>query len=96
MMKSRFPEAQIMGVPREQEAGNAPAAGSQAGDRDAHRGRLHARGLGGGGRHLDPRPAHGARAECAIARRGKPALIVSDNGTEMTSRAMLEWAAAGR
>ena len=27
-----------------------------------------------------------------IARRGKPALIVSDNGTEMTSRAMLKWA----
>jgi len=26
-----------------------------------------------------------------IARRGKPPTIVSDNGTEMTSRAMLEW-----
>ena len=26
-----------------------------------------------------------------IARRGMPATIVSDNGTEMTSRAMLEW-----
>jgi putative transposase len=26
-----------------------------------------------------------------ISRRGKPAMIVSDNGTEMTSRAMLEW-----
>lgn len=26
-----------------------------------------------------------------IARRGKPNLIVSDNGTEMTSKAMLEW-----
>ncbi len=26
-----------------------------------------------------------------IARRGRPAMIVSDNGTEMTSRAMLEW-----
>lgn len=26
-----------------------------------------------------------------IARRGKPLTIVSDNGTEMTSRAMLEW-----
>ena len=26
-----------------------------------------------------------------IAWRGKPAMIVSDNGTEMTSRAMLEW-----
>ena len=30
--------------------------------------------------------------DALIARRGKPALIVSDNGTEMTSRAMLEWA----
>ena len=27
-----------------------------------------------------------------IARRGKPARIISDNGTAMTSRAMLEWA----
>ncbi len=26
-----------------------------------------------------------------IARRGKPATVVSDNGTEMTSRAMLAW-----
>ena len=26
-----------------------------------------------------------------IAARGKPAMIVSDNGTEMTSRAVLEW-----
>jgi putative transposase len=26
-----------------------------------------------------------------IARRGKPAMIVSDNGTEFTSRAMLVW-----
>ncbi len=36
-----------------------------------------------------------------IARNGRPATIVSDNGTEMTSRAMLEWTnrtgvAAGR
>ena len=27
-----------------------------------------------------------------IARRGRPAMIVSDNGTELTSRAILEWA----
>jgi putative transposase len=26
-----------------------------------------------------------------IAARGKPAMIISDNGTEMTSRAILEW-----
>jgi putative transposase len=29
--------------------------------------------------------------DALILRRGKPAMIVSDNGTEMTSRAMLEW-----
>jgi putative transposase len=29
--------------------------------------------------------------EAIIAKRGKPATIVSDNGTEMTSRAVLEW-----
>ena len=29
--------------------------------------------------------------DALIARRGRPAMIVSDNGTEMTSRAMLEW-----
>ena len=29
--------------------------------------------------------------DALIARRGKPAMIVSDNGTQMTSRAMLEW-----
>ena len=29
--------------------------------------------------------------DALIARRGKPVTIVSDNGTEMTSRAMLEW-----
>ena len=29
--------------------------------------------------------------EVLIARRGRPAVIVSDNGTEMTSRAVLEW-----
>ena len=31
-----------------------------------------------------------------IARRGKPVTIVSDNGTEMTSRAILEWANRNR
>lgn len=29
--------------------------------------------------------------EAVIARRGRPAMIVSDNGTELTSRAVLEW-----
>jgi putative transposase len=30
-------------------------------------------------------------ARCLIARHGMPPTIVSNNGTEMTSRAMLEW-----
>jgi putative transposase len=29
--------------------------------------------------------------DAIIARRGRPAMIVSDNGTELTSRAVLEW-----
>ncbi len=29
--------------------------------------------------------------DALVARRGKPAVIVSDNGAEMTSRAVLEW-----
>jgi hypothetical protein len=29
--------------------------------------------------------------DALIARRGRPAMIVSDNGTELTSRAVLEW-----
>jgi len=31
-----------------------------------------------------------------IARRGKPGMIVSDNGTELTSNAVLEWCGAAR
>ena len=33
----------------------------------------------------------GRELDILIARRGRPHTIVSDNGTEMTSRAMLEW-----
>jgi putative transposase len=29
--------------------------------------------------------------DAVIARRGRPTMIVSDNGTELTSRAVLEW-----
>ena len=29
--------------------------------------------------------------DALVAKRGKPALIVSDNGTELTSRAVLDW-----
>lgn len=46
--------------------------------------------LGIGSRDLDLR--HGGRELSAlIARRGKPGLIVSDNGTEPTSCAVLKW-----
>ena len=31
--------------------------------------------------------------EALVRRRGKPHVIVSDNGTELTSRAVLQWAA---
>ena len=33
----------------------------------------------------------GRELDALMAQRGKPALIVCDNGTGMTSRAMLEW-----
>ncbi|MCA3757363.1 MAG: hypothetical protein IM669_07550 [Phenylobacterium sp.] len=32
------------------------------------------------------------KAQFKIAQRGSPATVTSDNGTEMTRRAMLEWA----
>ena len=55
--------------------------------------RLHARVPGAGRRHLDLRPAGGARARPARSvERGKPTTIVSDNGTELTSNAILRWA----
>ena len=51
-----------------------------------HRRRLHPRVPGAGGRHLALRRAGRARADALIARRGRPAMIVSDNGTELTSQ----------
>ena len=38
----------------------------------------------------------GARARRIIARRGRPDMIVSDNGTEFTSNAILSWAEVSR
>ena len=53
--------------------------------------RLHPRVPGGGRRHVDLRDTGGARARRLVARRGTPATIVSDNGPELTSRAILRW-----
>ena len=47
---------------------------------------------GPGGRHLDRRATRRARTGRHHGSRGKPATIVSDNGTELTSNAILEWA----
>ena len=40
---------------------------------------------------LDRRPALARALDAIVVRRTKPAVIVSDNGTEMTSRAVPEW-----
>ena len=54
--------------------------------------RLHSRVPGGGRRHLDLRgTASRASSIALVARRGTPATIVSDNGPELTSRAVLAW-----
>ena len=42
-------------------------------------------------RHLDLRPAR-ARTHGSLQRRGKPGLIVSDNGAELDLEAMFAWA----
>jgi hypothetical protein len=52
--------------------------------------RLRPRVLGAGARHFDRRAA--GDLDAIIAWRGRPATIVSDNGTERTSNAILEWA----
>jgi transposase InsO family protein len=52
---------------------------------------LHPRVLGVGSRYLDLRHAGGARARSAPDRLWQPATIVSDNGTELTSNAILRW-----
>jgi putative transposase len=40
-----------------------------------------------------PGPRVARELEALVRRRGAPAMIVSDNGTELTSRAVLQWAA---
>ena len=47
---------------------------------------------GGNPGHLDLGPPGGARTDELIEQRGKPGMVVSDNGTEFTSNAMLAWA----
>ena len=55
--------------------------------------RLHARMPGTGARHLDLRHPGRPRTRSPSGRtRGKPKTIVSDNGTELTSNAILRWA----
>jgi len=44
-----------------------------------------------GGGHLAHRPAGRARAQSIVELRGCPRMIVSDNGTELTSNAILRW-----
>src|SRR4051794_1596242 len=46
---------------------------------------------GGDPRYFDPGTARGARTDGVIGRRGKPGMIVSDNGTEFTCNAILTW-----
>ena len=46
---------------------------------------------GAGSRHLDLRHPSGPRAYWLIVAYGKPTTIVSDNGTELTSNAILRW-----
>ncbi len=54
--------------------------------------RLHPGMPRGRGRCLVVRPPGGARLDLLIATRGRPGTIVSDNGTELTSNAILCWA----
>ena len=56
-----------------------------------HRRRRDAGMSGGDPRHFDLGPARGAGTGGLIERRGKPGMIVSDNGTEFTSNAMFAW-----
>ena len=54
--------------------------------------RLHARVPGGGRRHVDLRDTRSRASWIAlVARHGTPTTIVSDNGPELTSRAILAW-----
>ena len=43
------------------------------------------------GRHLDLRPRVARELKAIVARRGRPGLVVSDHGTEVTSNTMRAW-----
>ena len=53
--------------------------------------RSHAGVTGAGRRHVDPGPTDRPGARCRRPAYGKPLSIVSDNGSELTGRAMLAW-----
>src|SRR5262249_32362997 len=53
--------------------------------------RLHPGVPGAGGRYISVRLRVGRELDAIIARRGKPVACVSDNGTELTSMAILRW-----
>ena len=53
--------------------------------------RLHPRMPGAGSRHLDLRHPVARELDQLIVAYGKPTTIVSDNGTELTSNAILRW-----
>jgi putative transposase len=53
--------------------------------------RLHAGVPGADRRHLAVGTAGSRELDAIICRRGRPATIVSDNGTELTSMAVLQW-----
>jgi putative transposase len=50
---------------------------------------LHPRVPGAGGRHLALRRPRGAGTGRLMSERGKPKMVVSDNGSELTSNAIL-------
>jgi putative transposase len=47
-------------------------------------------------RYLDPGPTVARDLDHSVVGRGKPAAIVSDNGTELALNAMLRWASERR
>jgi putative transposase len=51
---------------------------------------------GPGRRYLAVRPAGRRELDAVIAERGKPAACVSDNGTQLTSTAILRWSQESR